>query len=154
MLPQPVPIPGTTQTTREVTLDRDRGYALYTITWTGRGTGRRLLLVAGNRSIPFQIWHKTSPAPDGDVYITQYIAPALFGPATNFDRMIGLSSYTFTGAQEKEDLLKIAAEAVLVLTCENFQKYLDEDGRVKVSASDDPPAGMYTRSSFNYPTKS
>ncbi len=144
----PVSIPGIKMTWRSYVIDRERGYACYSVAGRLRGSGEAQILVTENDIIPFETSFENPMDESGLRQVTQYIES--FGHSRQIEKLKGVGPYEFKSEQQKQELLEVAAEAVLVFTCRNIEAYIRDEGRVKVQAR----GRTFTRRSFDLPTHS
>lgn len=140
---EPVTIPGVRKTSRHYVIDRERAYACYPLTGVGRGRTRALILVGGSDVVPFETWFENPFDEAGIRMVSQHISS--FGRSYPvLEQLFGVKAFEFNSESQERELLEIAAEAVLVLTCDTVDRFISDEGRVKVHAGD----RTYTRRSF------
>jgi hypothetical protein len=142
----PVSIPGINMTWREYAIDHERGYGYYPVAGRLRGSGLAQILVTGRDLIPFETSFENPLDDSGLRTVTEFIEA--FGHSRQIEKLKGVGPYEFKSEQQKQELLKVAAEAVLVFTCNTIEAFIRDEGRVKVQAR----GHVWTRKSFGLPT--
>lgn len=146
-----VPILGTSLEAGIYAIDGERGYALVPGPGLLRGNGQSQVLVVGDKLIPFDCWWERHYGPDGRITsIDVHFSPLKIGSSPSIERFKGIGSFSFGSEQQKQQLVLLAAEALLVFSAYNSEDLHKVDGRITVYAGDTP----YTRRSFGYPTES
>ena len=114
---------------RRTLVDRERGWTLHPLPSAQRGSVQRNVLVGHGKEILIETESHTVEDPPGiqcGVITFRCFGSFLLGNSTK------VPDYVFASEEEKRELMRIAAEALLIEGTGGHRKFLVQDGRIRV----------------------